>query len=106
VLSGDDFTFLASMAVGGTGVISVVSNVDPEGTVAVYEAFRRGELEDARRRNLALLDLVDYLFDDTNPVPTKAAMAAMGLCHERVRLPLAGGDPAGSVQVLERLGLL
>jgi len=106
VLSGDDFTFLAALAVGGTGVISVVSNVDPEGTVAVYDAFRRGDLEDARRRNLALLDLVDYLFEDSNPVPCKAAMAAMGLCNERMRLPLAEGDPAGAVPVLERLGLL
>lgn len=97
VLSGDDFTWLPLLSVGGQGVISVLSNVDPWRTVALYAAWKAGDLAQARALHEALYPLVRALFADTNPVPCKAAMAALGLCTDEVRLPLAPGqalDPA------------
>jgi 4-hydroxy-tetrahydrodipicolinate synthase len=92
VLSGDDFTFAPLVAMGGHGVISVLSNVAPRMTVAWCDAARTGDvatLRDLRRR---LQPLVRFLFADSNPVPVKAAMAAMGLCADEPRLPLASGS--------------
>lgn len=101
VLSGDDFSFLGLLAQGGRGCISVLSNVAPAQTVAVWDAFRAGRVEEATRRFRALYELVGFLFSDPNPVPCKAAMASLGLCDARVRLPLAawsGPNPADLVQ--------
>ncbi|HMX26450.1 MAG TPA: dihydrodipicolinate synthase family protein, partial [Blastocatellia bacterium] len=81
--------FLGLLAQGGAGCISVVSNVAPRHTVAVYEAFRAGELDEARRLVLELWPLITFLFSDSNPVPCKAAMAELGLCRPHPRLPLA-----------------
>jgi 4-hydroxy-tetrahydrodipicolinate synthase len=89
VLSGDDFTFLGLMAQGARGCVSVLSNVAPAQTVAVWSAHEAGRTAEATARFRALYDLVGFLFADTNPVPCKAALAALGLCTTRVRLPLA-----------------
>jgi len=91
ILSGDDFTFAALMAMGGSGVISVISNLAPAMTVAWAAAARDGDVATLRRLRARLLPVVRYLFADTNPVPAKAAMSAMGLCADRVRAPLAPG---------------
>ena len=105
VLSGDDFTFLALLALGGTGCISVVSNVDPVGTVAVYEHYRAGRVAAARDALHRLLPLIETLFLEVNPVPLKAILARLGFGSARPRLPLApysGPDPA---PILDALGL-
>lgn len=97
VLSGDDFTFAPLVAMGGHGVISVISNLAPRLTVAWCDAAATGDVSTLRDLRRRLQPLVRYLFSDTNPVPAKAVMAAMGLCSDSVRLPLAGGgdpDPA------------
>lgn len=91
VLSGDDFTWMPLLAVGATGVISVLSNVAPRRTVAVWQAFTRGDLATAAREHAALLPVVRYLFAETNPVPAKTMMAEMGLCTPELRLPLVPG---------------
>jgi len=105
VLSGDDFTFLPLLSLGGAGVISVVSNVAPEQTVAIYEAYRAGRVQEAAEAMAALWDLCTFLFEDTNPAPCKAALAALGLCGSSVRLPLAAFEGRDPVPVLEALGL-
>lgn len=92
VLSGDDFTWMPLLAVGGAGVISVLSNVAPRRTLAVWEAFTRGDVEAARRAHYALLPVTRYLFAETNPIPAKMLMAEMGLCTAELRLPLAPGS--------------
>ncbi|MCB9673695.1 MAG: 4-hydroxy-tetrahydrodipicolinate synthase [Alphaproteobacteria bacterium] len=92
ILSGDDFTFLPLLSMGGAGCISVVSNVAPKTTVAVYDAFTKGDVSAARRLMHDLWPLVHYLFSDTNPVPCKAVLAAKGICGDTVRLPLAASD--------------
>jgi 4-hydroxy-tetrahydrodipicolinate synthase len=100
VLSGDDFTFLGLLAQGAAGCISVLSNVVPAETVAIWRAHREGRHDDARRLLEAQWALVRFLFADPNPVPCKAVMAAMGLCRADVRLPLApweGPIPPGVV---------
>ena len=93
VLSGDDFTWLPLLSVGGSGVISVLSNVAPRLTVAVWEAWRRGDVAEAARIHRQLYPLVRYLFAQSNPVPVKAALAALGLCRAECRLPLTVGKP-------------
>ena len=106
ILSGDDFSFLGLLAQGGAGVISVVSNVDPAGTVEVYERFAAGDTAGARAAFLRIWELMHFLFSDTNPTPTKAALARLGLCEAHVRGPLApyaGNDTDG---VLSRIGML
>ncbi len=92
ILSGDDFTWLPLLAVGGTGVISVLSNVAPAATVAIWEAWRGGDAASAAAGHRALYPLIRWLFSESNPVPCKAALAALGLCNPDCRLPLTAGQ--------------
>jgi 4-hydroxy-tetrahydrodipicolinate synthase len=89
VLSGDDSLFLANLAYGGRGVISVVANACPDEMVALYDAFERGDTNEARRLQLALLPRMRAAFIEANPVPIKAALARMEVIeNDTVRLPL------------------
>lgn len=88
-LSGDDPTYLASLAVGGEGVISVVSNIFPKEMVDLTSAFAAGNLRQARALNDALLPAIDVLFCETNPCPLKAALQIMGFSQNTLRAPLA-----------------
>jgi 4-hydroxy-tetrahydrodipicolinate synthase len=89
LISGDDGSFLGYLAHGGHGVISVSSNVAPEGMVALYDAVMAGGLETARLWQDRLIALHKALFLDNSPSPTKYALSKLGLCAEDVRLPLA-----------------
>ena len=89
LISGDDPSSLGHMALGGTGVISVTSNVAPEAMVALYEAFAAGDLATARAWQERLIGLHRALFLDNSPAPAKYALSRLGLCEESVRLPLA-----------------
>jgi 4-hydroxy-tetrahydrodipicolinate synthase len=88
LLSGDDYTFLPCLAIGGQGVISVVSNPAPALFVELHRRFLAGDLQGARALHFRLAPLMKALFLETNPIPVKAAMAALGLCGEEIRLPL------------------
>ncbi len=103
ILSGDDFTFAALVAMGAHGVISVLSNVAPRMTVRWYEAARDGDVATLRELRARLLPVVRFLFQGPNPVPVKAAMASLGLCANEVRLPLApaAGPEPGLLDGLE-----
>lgn len=105
ILSGDDFTFLPLLSMGGKGVISVISNVDPAGTVAVYEHFVAGRLDAATAAMYRLWELCEFLFTDTNPVPVKAALAELGLCLPDPRLPLGPFAGKSCKPILADLGL-
>ncbi len=89
VLSGDDALTLPIMALGGRGVISVVANVAPKLTVSMVEAFRNGDMEEAKKLNLALAPLIRAIFLETNPIPIKKAVELIGLPAGDLRLPLA-----------------
>ena len=88
VLSGDDSLTLPLMAIGGKGVISTTSNVAPRPMVELVRRALAGDRVGARDAHYALLPLFDALFCETNPIPVKAAAAALGWCSEEIRLPL------------------
>lgn len=88
LLSGDDGFTLPLMAVGGHGVISVVSNVAPAGMAGLTDAFFAGDINKARELHHKMSPLIDSLFIETNPVPVKAALSMMGKIQYEVRLPL------------------
>jgi len=90
VLSGDDPLTLPMMAVGGVGVVSVITNVWPERMVAMVRSAAAGDFASAREDHQAMLPLIRALFSETNPVPAKYALARMGLIAAHcVRAPLA-----------------
>jgi 4-hydroxy-tetrahydrodipicolinate synthase len=92
VLSGDDSLTLAVMAAGGTGIVSVVSNMAPRQMATLAEACAAGRSEDARREHTRLMPLMSAAFVESNPIPAKAAMAMMGKMQNVVRLPLVPMD--------------
>ncbi|MCA9567298.1 MAG: 4-hydroxy-tetrahydrodipicolinate synthase [Myxococcales bacterium] len=89
LLSGDDFTVLPFLALGGHGTISVASNVVPAKMKALVVAGREGRLSDARVLNAELFPLFHALFQESNPIPLKAALAATGAMEDELRLPLS-----------------
>ncbi len=89
VVSGDDFTFLPLLAIGGKGCISVVSNVVPAEVVRMYERFMACDLAGAREIHYRLLPLMHALFIEANPIPVKAALAMLGRISAEIRPPLA-----------------
>ncbi len=109
VLSGDDSLTLPLMAVGGHGIISVASNEIPAEMVQMVEAAERNDFRAARAIHARILPLMQINFVESNPVPVKAAMAAMGLLDERYRLPMCPPRPESREKinkVLKELGLL
>jgi 4-hydroxy-tetrahydrodipicolinate synthase len=109
VLSGDDAITLPLMAVGGRGVISVASNEVPRQMSQMVEAAERGDFAAARHIHAALLPLMLINFVESNPIPVKAAMAAMGLLEEAYRLPMVPPRAESRrkiMDVLAEMGLL
>jgi 4-hydroxy-tetrahydrodipicolinate synthase len=94
LLAGDDNLALASIAVGASGLVSVLGNVLPAETKALVDAARAGDLARARRIQGRLLPLIDALFAEPNPIPLKAALALAGLPGGALRLPLTPAEPA------------
>jgi len=109
VLSGDDVLTLPLMAVGGRGVISVASNEIPAEMAQMVEAAERDDFAAARAMHARILPLMQVNFIEANPVPVKAAMAAMGLLEEVYRLPMVPPRPESKekiVKVLKELDLV
>jgi 4-hydroxy-tetrahydrodipicolinate synthase len=76
------------LAMGGMGCISVLSNVVPKESVEMCDKFFAGDVSGAAALQLKLLELVNCLFCEVNPIPVKAAISAMGFGTEHLRLPL------------------
>jgi 4-hydroxy-tetrahydrodipicolinate synthase len=93
VYSGDDLTGLPLMLLGGHGVISVTANVAPKLMSQMCAAALAGDVVAARRYNDRLLPLHRRLFLEANPIPTKWALAEMGLIENELRLPLVELSP-------------
>jgi 4-hydroxy-tetrahydrodipicolinate synthase len=109
VLSGDDPLTLPLMSVGGRGVISVISNEMPAEMVQMVEAAERNDYAAARVIHSRIMPLMTVNFIEANPVPVKAAMAAMGLVDEVYRLPIVPPKAEARekiIGVLTDLGLL
>jgi 4-hydroxy-tetrahydrodipicolinate synthase len=88
VLSGDDFTTLTLLVLGGKGVISVSANVAPRDVSDMCRAWEDGNIEEARRLHFKLEPLNQAMFIETNPIPAKTALSMMGKIQEELRLPL------------------
>ena len=86
--SGNDDQITPLLALGGVGVISVLSNVIPRETVEICDRFFRGDTAGAAELQCKYHRLIDALFCEVNPIPVKAAMAALGYCKNYLRLPL------------------
>jgi len=107
--SGDDSLTLPIMAVGAQGTISVIANIAPKQSAAMLAACRAGDWDTARRLHYALLPLIRALFQETNPIGVKAALAMMGFCRDELRLPLLPMTEAARAKlraVVEEFGLL
>jgi 4-hydroxy-tetrahydrodipicolinate synthase len=103
VLSGDDALTLPLMAVGGRGIVSVASNEIPAEMVQMVEAAERNDFAAARAVHARILPLLLINFIEANPVPVKAAMAAMGLVEEIYRLPMVSPRAESREKILRVL---
>ena len=88
IYSGNDDMIVPVMSLGGLGVISVLSNLMPAKTVEICDKFFAGDVAGSCKLQLDLFALIKALFSEVNPIPVKAAMAAMGFCENYLRLPL------------------
>ncbi len=93
IYSGNDDQIVPIMACGGKGVISVLSNVLPQETSQLCKLCMEGNYPEAMKLQAKYLPLVNALFCEVNPIPVKAAMAAMGFCEDYLRLPLTNMEP-------------
>jgi 4-hydroxy-tetrahydrodipicolinate synthase len=92
VLSGDDNLVVSQMAIGVQGCISVTGNLLPDEFSKMIQHCLKNEFEIARETQLKLLDIIDLIFEEGNPVGIKAAMSLQNLCMDTVRLPLVKGS--------------
>ncbi|MGM9614528.1 MAG: 4-hydroxy-tetrahydrodipicolinate synthase [Oscillospiraceae bacterium] len=88
IYSGNDDQVIPLLSMGGMGVISVLSNILPARTVEMCDRWFAGDVAGAAALQCELLPLINALFSQVNPIPVKAAMAAMGWCENYLRLPL------------------
>lgn len=103
VISGDDFTTLPLLALGGKGVISVSANVAPKDVSDMCAAWEMGNIEKARKLHYKLEPLNTAMFIETNPIPAKTALAMMGKIREELRLPLCEMSEANKEKLKKTL---
>ncbi len=94
IYSGNDDQIVPIMSLGGKGVISVLSNIAPKDTVRICDSFFEGNIAESAKLQLQYLELIDALFCEVNPIPVKAATAAMGFGENYLRLPLTPMEKA------------
>jgi len=103
IYSGNDDQIVPVLSLGGKGVISVLSNVLPRKTVEICDAFFSGNVARSRDLQLDLLPLINALFCEVNPIPVKAAMAALGFGENYLRLPLTPMEEQNEAVLLSRM---
>ena len=109
VLSGNDDDTLWMMQNGGAGIISVASNVAPKHMADFIAAIREGDMAKAEEMNRILTPLFTNCFVESNPIPAKAALHAMGLIENELRLPLVPSQQSTyelMVETIKGIGLL
>lgn len=109
VLSGDDFTTLTLLTLGGKGVISVTANIVPHEVSEMCRLWEEGNIEEARRLHYKLEPLNQAMFIETNPIPVKTALAMMGKIKDEFRLPLcemSGANKERLRTILADFGLI
>ena len=103
IYSGNDDQIVPILSLGGAGVISVLSNPMPKETSRMCHDFFEGNIEAASKAQLDLIPLINALFCEVNPIPAKAAMAAMGFCENYLRLPLTKMEEGNQAKLLKLL---
>lgn len=103
VLSGDDFTTLTLLALGGKGTISVSANVAPRDVSAMCSEWEKGNIHEARKLHFKLEPLNQAMFIETNPIPVKTALSMMGKIQEEFRLPLCQMSDANKEKLRKTL---
>ena len=103
IYSGNDDQIVPILACGGSGVISVLSNVVPKETSDICHTFFRGDVKGAMDLQIKYLGLTNALFCEVNPIPVKAAMAALGFCENYLRLPLVPMEDAHEKMLLQKM---
>ena len=88
IYSGNDDQIVPLLSMGGSGIISVLSNIMPKETVAICDTYFAGNVQESAQLQMKYLKLINLLFSEVNPIPVKAAMAAMGWGENFLRLPL------------------
>ena len=101
--SGNDAQIVPILSMGGIGCISVLSNLLPAQTREICTRWFAGDVAGAAALQLRYKPLVDALFSEVNPIPAKAAMAAMGMCGETARLPLTPMEDAARANLLRQM---
>lgn len=103
IYSGNDDQIVPILSMGGQGCISVLSNVVPRKTVAITDQFFAGNVAEAARLQCKFMPLIRSLFCESNPIPVKAAMAALGFCENYLRLPLVPMEQDHYETMLQRM---
>ena len=103
IYSGNDDQIVPILSMGGMGCISVLSNVIPKETVAITDKFFAGDVAGAAALQCKFMPLIRSLFCETNPIPVKAAMAALGFCDNYLRLPLVPMEEAHYQVMLQNM---
>ena len=103
IYSGEDALNVPIMAMGGKGAISVLSNVVPAKAVEMSDAALAGDYQKAAALQCEMLPLIKALFSEVNPIPAKAAVAAMGFGEENVRMPLSPMEDATRAKLYEEM---
>ena len=106
VLAGDDAFTLPLIALGGHGVISVVANETPAEMASLVDLATAAKFAEARKVHERLLPLMQVNFIESNPIPVKAAMAALGLLEEIYRLPMVSPTNESRIQINDVLNHL
>lgn len=106
IYSGNDDQIVPILSVGGQGCISVLSNVVPKETVAITDQFFAGNVAEAARLQCQFMPLIRSLFCESNPIPVKAAMSALGFCENYLRLPLVPMEQDHYETMLQRMRAL
>ena len=94
IYSGNDDMIVPTLSLGGKGVISVVANILPQETHNICDYYFKGEVQKSRELQLNMLELINNLFIEVNPVPVKTAMNLMGFKAGNLRMPLVDMDSA------------
>ena len=109
IYSGNDDQVVPIMSLGGKGVISVLSNVAPADTALMCRKWLDGDVKGSMELQLKYLPLIKALFCEVNPIPVKAACAALGLCEDFVRLPLVrmtDSNRESMLSIMRGLGII
>jgi len=103
IYSGNDDIIVPIMSIGGKGVISVLANVLPKETHDICDLYLNGKTEESRRLQFKLLNLINTLFCEVNPIPVKTALNLMGMNAGILRLPLYEMDEANKNKLINAL---